>query len=115
VLTGRGADLIVIDDPLKAEEAWSDTRRRAVNDWFDMSQRSRCGEAPSPWSSPPTSRGREEKRALACRGGRDVKRGWNSLSHPPKRFTESAAARAAYFTPLLIALAYCFTSLVPWI
>ena len=35
VLTGRGADCIIIDDPLKPEEAVSDTQRKAVNDWFD--------------------------------------------------------------------------------
>ena len=34
-LRGRGADFIIIDDPLKPEEALSDTRRRAANDWFD--------------------------------------------------------------------------------
>jgi hypothetical protein len=34
VLTGRGADLIIIDDPLKPEEALSQTQRRAVNDWY---------------------------------------------------------------------------------
>ena len=34
VLTGRGADLIIIDDPLKADDALSETRRRAVNNWF---------------------------------------------------------------------------------
>jgi predicted phage terminase large subunit-like protein len=33
-LTGRGADLVIIDDPLKAEEALSDTQRDRVNDWF---------------------------------------------------------------------------------
>ncbi|MGD0191895.1 MAG: phage terminase large subunit [Rhizomicrobium sp.] len=44
VLTGRGADLIVIDDPLKAEEAYSDTRRNAVNDWFDSSLVSRLND-----------------------------------------------------------------------
>ena len=44
VLTGRGADLIVIDDPLKAEEAWSDARRRAVNEWFDTSLISRLND-----------------------------------------------------------------------
>jgi predicted phage terminase large subunit-like protein len=47
VLTGRGADLIVIDDPLKAEEAWSDSRRRAVNDWFDTSLVSRLNDKAS--------------------------------------------------------------------
>jgi predicted phage terminase large subunit-like protein len=44
VLTGRGADLIVIDDPLKAEEAWSDARRGAVNEWFDTSLLSRLND-----------------------------------------------------------------------
>ncbi|HEX4159985.1 MAG TPA: phage terminase large subunit [Rhizomicrobium sp.] len=44
VLTGRGADLIIIDDPLKAEEAWSDARRGAVNEWFDTSLLSRLND-----------------------------------------------------------------------
>ena len=35
VLTGGGADLIIIDDPLKPEEALSQTQRQAANDWFD--------------------------------------------------------------------------------
>jgi predicted phage terminase large subunit-like protein len=35
VLTGRGADLIIIDDPLKPDEALSETRRTAVNEWYD--------------------------------------------------------------------------------
>ncbi len=35
VLTGRGADVIVLDDPLKPDEALSETRRSAVNDWYD--------------------------------------------------------------------------------
>jgi hypothetical protein len=29
VLTGRGADIILIDDPLKSEEALSDAQRQA--------------------------------------------------------------------------------------
>ncbi|MBP0113868.1 phage terminase large subunit [Bradyrhizobium vignae] len=33
-LTGRGADLIIIDDPLKAEEAMSEPARKRVIDWF---------------------------------------------------------------------------------
>src|SRR5882672_7668010 len=33
-LTGRGADLIVIDDPLKAEEAMSELARKRVIDWY---------------------------------------------------------------------------------
>jgi len=35
VLTGRGGDFITMDDPLKPDEAYSDTQRGAVNDWFD--------------------------------------------------------------------------------
>jgi hypothetical protein len=34
VLTGRGADYIIIDDPLKAEDAFSETARTSVEDWF---------------------------------------------------------------------------------
>jgi hypothetical protein len=33
-LTGRGADLIIVDDPLKAEEAMSEPARKRVIDWF---------------------------------------------------------------------------------
>src|SRR6201989_1859970 len=41
VLTGRGADLIIIDDPLKPDEALSDTTRVKVNDWYDNTAFSR--------------------------------------------------------------------------
>lgn len=34
VLTGRGADYIIIDDPLKPDDAFSESRRNAVNEWF---------------------------------------------------------------------------------
>jgi predicted phage terminase large subunit-like protein len=33
-LTGRGADLIIIDDPLKAEDAMSEPARNRVIDWY---------------------------------------------------------------------------------
>lgn len=33
-ITGRGADLIIIDDPCRPEEAVSDKARTAVNEWF---------------------------------------------------------------------------------
>lgn len=33
-LTGRGADLIIIDDPLKAEDANSELARKRVIDWY---------------------------------------------------------------------------------
>src|SRR6185312_3337256 len=41
VLTGRGADIIIIDDPLKADDALSELRRRSVNEWYDNTLRSR--------------------------------------------------------------------------
>jgi predicted phage terminase large subunit-like protein len=32
---GRGADLIIIDDPLKPEDAWSEALRRKANEFYD--------------------------------------------------------------------------------
>jgi predicted phage terminase large subunit-like protein len=46
-LTGRGADYIIIDDPLKPEEALSDTQRKAVNNRFDHTLSSRLNDKPS--------------------------------------------------------------------
>lgn len=40
-LTGRGADLIVIDDPLNAVNAYSASEREKVNHWFDTALLSR--------------------------------------------------------------------------
>src|SRR5271154_6159009 len=34
VLTGRGADLIILDDVLKPDDALSEVRRRAANEWY---------------------------------------------------------------------------------
>lgn len=44
VLTGRGADYIIIDDPLKPEEALSETQRKTVNDWYDHTLYSRLND-----------------------------------------------------------------------
>jgi hypothetical protein len=41
VVTGRGAHVIIIDDPMKADDALSDARRQAVNTWYDNTLRSR--------------------------------------------------------------------------
>jgi predicted phage terminase large subunit-like protein len=41
VLTGRGGDIVIIDDPLKPDEAVSDTARNAVNHWYANTLRSR--------------------------------------------------------------------------
>jgi predicted phage terminase large subunit-like protein len=44
VLTGRGGDFIIIDDPLKPEEAVSETQRNAVNDWYEHTLYSRLND-----------------------------------------------------------------------
>jgi predicted phage terminase large subunit-like protein len=41
VLTGRGGDFVIIDDPLKPDEALSDVQRTSVNNWFDHTLSSR--------------------------------------------------------------------------
>ena len=47
VLTGRGADIIIIDDPLKADDAQSDSRRRSVNARYDDTLRTRLNNQES--------------------------------------------------------------------
>jgi predicted phage terminase large subunit-like protein len=44
VLTGRGADYLILDDPLKPEEALSETQRSNTNDWYDHSLYSRLND-----------------------------------------------------------------------
>jgi predicted phage terminase large subunit-like protein len=44
ILTGRGADLMLIDDPAKPEEAISDALRKRVNDWYDSTAVSRLND-----------------------------------------------------------------------
>jgi predicted phage terminase large subunit-like protein len=44
VLTGRGADVIIIDDPLKPVDAMSDARRNAANEWYDGTLYSRLND-----------------------------------------------------------------------
>jgi predicted phage terminase large subunit-like protein len=44
VLTGRGGDVIIIDDPLKPEEALSETQRRFTNEWYDHTLVSRLND-----------------------------------------------------------------------
>jgi predicted phage terminase large subunit-like protein len=41
VLTGRGGNFLIIDDPLKPDEALSESRRKSVNDWYDNTLTSR--------------------------------------------------------------------------
>lgn len=44
VLTGRGADFLILDDPMKPDEALSDPRRQAVNDWYNNTLLSRLND-----------------------------------------------------------------------
>lgn len=48
-LTGRGGDIILLDDPHKPEEATSETKRKAVLDWYRTTLLSRLND---PVSSP---------------------------------------------------------------
>lgn len=43
-LTGRGGDIIILDDVIKPEEANSDTTRNAVNEWFRSTLASRLND-----------------------------------------------------------------------
>jgi predicted phage terminase large subunit-like protein len=43
-LTGRGADFILLDDPLKPDEALSEPRRTAVNEWYQNTLLSRLND-----------------------------------------------------------------------
>lgn len=43
-LTGQGADLIISDDPLKAEEAMSEPGRKRVIDWYGTTLVSRLND-----------------------------------------------------------------------
>ena len=40
-LTGLGGEFLIIDDPMKADDAFSDTVREGVNTWFDSTLSSR--------------------------------------------------------------------------
>jgi len=43
-LTGRGGDIVIIDDPLKPQDALSDIKRERANDWFDNTVFSRLND-----------------------------------------------------------------------
>jgi predicted phage terminase large subunit-like protein len=43
-LTGRGGDIIIIDDPLKPDDAMSETKRSAANQWFTNTLLSRLDD-----------------------------------------------------------------------
>lgn len=43
-LTGRGGDILIIDDPLKPQDAMSETARAGVNNWYDNTLYSRLND-----------------------------------------------------------------------
>lgn len=43
-LTGRGGDTIIIDDPLKPDDAYSEAKRNAANEWFRNTLTSRLDD-----------------------------------------------------------------------
>jgi predicted phage terminase large subunit-like protein len=43
-LTGRGGDIIIIDDPLKPDDAYSEAKRSAANEWFRSTLLSRLDD-----------------------------------------------------------------------
>lgn len=46
-LTGRGGDIIIVDDPLKPTDAMSEVKRTAVNEWYDRTLCSRLDDKKS--------------------------------------------------------------------
>src|ERR1700722_6665604 len=44
VLTGRGADIVIIDDPQKADDALSEASRKGTHTWFDNTVLSRLND-----------------------------------------------------------------------
>lgn len=44
VITGRGADIVIIDDPMKGDDALSEVRRKEVVEWFDNALSSRLDD-----------------------------------------------------------------------
>jgi hypothetical protein len=100
VLTGRGADIIIIDDPLKPEEALSQAPRQAAGWRFaDRAARTVIGDGKEigPPSAMVTSRGRrisssrhikrlENHRAISAStpslGGRSAKLVDREVPHP---------------------------------
>lgn len=46
-LTGRGGDILIIDDPIKPDEVYSDTAREGVNNWYRSTLTSRLNDKAS--------------------------------------------------------------------
>lgn len=114
-LTGRGADVIIIDDPMKPDEAASESQRRAVNQWYDHTLYSRLNDkergaiilimqrlheddltghvlAQEPWEvlTLPAIAEEDELHTFATPfGQRSVKRGKGEALHPERESRET--------------------------
>ena len=116
-LTGRGADIIIIDDPLKPEEALSEAQRTATNEWYDHTLYSRQNDkqrgaiviimqrlheddlighvlAQEPWevlSFPAIAEADEEHRFETIWGVRSVRRRRGDALHPDRESLDTLA------------------------
>jgi hypothetical protein len=121
VLTGRGADIILIDDPLKPEEALSDVQRHAANEWSSHTLYSRLNNkrtgaiviimqrlheddlvghvlAQEPWevlSFPAIAEADEVHQIETLLGPRTFRRRRGEALHPEREPLEPSAASAA--------------------
>src|SRR5579885_2980992 len=87
VLTGRGADFIIIDDPLQPDKALSDARRNATNDWYDNTLISRLNHKLTGCIVIVMQRLHEDDLvghvlAIEERMGLDIEPKWNVISFP---------------------------------
>ena len=119
VLTGKGADIIIIDDPLKAAEALSATVREGVNRWYGNTLCSRLNSktdgaiiaimqrfhendlaghvlSQEPWdvlSLPAIAESDETHRIITPFGERTVHRQKGDVLHPERESLESLEQR----------------------
>lgn len=87
VLTGRGADFIIIDDPLQPDKALSDARRNSTNDWYDNTLISRLNHKLTGCIVIVMQRLHEDDLvghvlAIQERMGLDIEPKWNVISFP---------------------------------
>src|SRR4029077_14332602 len=87
-LTGRGADLIIVDDPLNANEIHSETARKRVIDWYGGALVSRLNDKQTGSIIAVMQRLHEDDLAghLLRQGG------WNHLNMPAIALEQSARA-----------------------
>jgi len=76
-LTGEGGDFLILDDPLKPDEALSDTMRNKTNDWIDTVFMTRKNDPKTGVGVLVMQRLHEEDAS-----GHLIERGWQSLNLP---------------------------------